>query len=169
MPRVRVHQHVNPLAPYFRFVSKPLDLAKIFVNPVLPLHLDIGAARGRFLLKMAEDKPECNFLGLEIREPLVEEANRLAAEKNLRNLHYEFTNATISLANLLQDFPENALQTVTIQFPDPWHKKKHAKRRMVTGEMVAGSGQASRRDGNDFYSDRCGISGGRNVRNFSRA
>lgn len=136
MPRVRVHQHVNPLAPYFRFVSKPLDLAKIFVNPVLPLHLDIGAARGRFLLKMAEDKPECNFLGLEIREPLVEEANRLAAEKNLRNLHYEFTNATISLANLLQDFPENALQTVTIQFPDPWHKKKHAKRRMVTGEMA---------------------------------
>lgn len=136
MPRVRVHQHVNPLAPYFRFVSKPLDLAQIFVHPALPLHLDIGAARGRFLLKMAEMTPGWNFLGLEIREPLVEEANRLAAEKNLSNLHYEFTNATISLGNLLKDFPENVLQTVTIQFPDPWHKKKHAKRRMVTGEMA---------------------------------
>jgi tRNA (guanine-N7-)-methyltransferase len=136
MPRVRVHQHVNPLAPYFRFVSKPLDLAKIFVNPELPLHLDIGSARGRFLLKMAELKPDWNFLGLEIREPLVAEANRLAAEQNLKNLHYEFTNATISLGNLLKNFPENVLQTVTVQFPDPWHKKKHAKRRMVTGEMV---------------------------------
>ena len=136
MPRVRVHQHVNPLAPYFRFVSKPLDLAKIFVNPALPLHLDIGSARGRFLLKMAEIEPDWNFLGLEIREPLVAEANRIAAEKNLQNLHYEFTNATISLGNLLKNFPENVLQAVTIQFPDPWHKKKHAKRRMVTGEMV---------------------------------
>ncbi|MDQ3798075.1 MAG: tRNA (guanosine(46)-N7)-methyltransferase TrmB [Acidobacteriota bacterium] len=136
MPRVRVHQHVNPLAPYFRFVSKPLDLAKIFVNPDLPLHLDVGAARGRFLLKMAEIKPDWNFLGLEIREPLVAEANRIAAEKNLQNLHYEFTNATISLGNLLKNFPENVLRAVTIQFPDPWHKKKHAKRRMVTGEMV---------------------------------
>jgi tRNA (guanine-N7-)-methyltransferase len=136
MPRVRVHQHVNPLAPYFRFVSQPLDLAKIFVNPALPLHLDIGAARGRFLLKMAEIKPDWNFLGLEIREPLVAEANRIAAESNLQNLHYEFTNATISLGNLLKNLPENLLQAVTIQFPDPWHKKKHAKRRMVTGEMV---------------------------------
>ncbi|HEX8250712.1 MAG TPA: tRNA (guanosine(46)-N7)-methyltransferase TrmB [Pyrinomonadaceae bacterium] len=136
MPRVRVHQHVNPLAPYFRFVSEPLDLTKIFVNPDLPLHLDIGAARGRFLLKMAEIKTDWNFLGLEIREPLVEEANRLATENNLQNLHYEFTNATISLGNLLKNFPENVLQAVTIQFPDPWHKKKHAKRRMVTGEMA---------------------------------
>jgi tRNA (guanine-N7-)-methyltransferase len=136
MPRVRVHQHVNPLAPYFRFVSKPLDLAQIFVHRALPLHLDIGSARGRFLLKMAEIMPGRNFLGLEIREPLVEEANRLAAEKKLSNLHYEFTNATVSLESLLKDFPENVLQTVTIQFPDPWHKKKHAKRRMVTGEMA---------------------------------
>lgn len=136
MPRVRVHQHVNPLAPYFRFISEPLDLTKIFVNPDLPLHLDIGAARGRFLLKMAEVKPEWNFLGLEIREPLVEEANRLAAEKNLQNLHYEFTNATISLGDLLKNFPEDVLQAVTIQFPDPWHKKKHAKRRMVNREMA---------------------------------
>jgi tRNA (guanine-N7-)-methyltransferase len=136
MPRVRVHQHVNPLAPYFRFVSKPLDLARIFVRPALPLHLDIGSARGRFLLKTAEIEPEWNFLGLEIREPLVAEANRLAAEKNLPNLHYEFTNATISLGNLLKDFPESVLRAVTIQFPDPWHKKKHAKRRMVTAEMA---------------------------------
>jgi tRNA (guanine-N7-)-methyltransferase len=137
MPRVRVHQHVNPLAPYFRFVSPPLDLAKIFARPELPLHLDIGSARGRFLLKMAEINPNQNFLGLEIREPLVAEANRLAAEKNLKNLRYEFTNATISLPNLLEKFPEDVLRTVTIQFPDPWYKKKHAKRRMVTGEMAA--------------------------------
>jgi tRNA (guanine-N7-)-methyltransferase len=136
MPRVRVHQHVNPLAPYFRFTPKPLEIEKIFVNPKLPLHLDVGSARGRFLLKMAEIEKGCNFLGVEIREPLVEEANRIAAENNLSNLHFEFCNAMIALDKLLEKLPENLLQTVTIQFPDPWYKKKHAKRRMVKDEMV---------------------------------
>jgi tRNA (guanine-N7-)-methyltransferase len=136
MPRVRVHQHVNPLAPYFRFTPTPLEIDRLFARPGLPLHLDVGSARGRFLLKMAELETNRNFLGVEIREPLVEEANRLAAEKNLSNLHYEFGNAMIALDRLLADLPENLLETVTIQFPDPWYKKKHAKRRMVNSEMV---------------------------------
>ena len=136
MPRVRVHQHVNPLAPYFRFTPKPLEIEKVFADSRLPLHLDIGCARGRFLLKMAEQFPERNFLGLEIRKPLVEEANRLRDEANLSNLHYEFVNAMLALDQLLEKLPDGILQTVTIQFPDPWYKKKHAKRRMVNAELV---------------------------------
>lgn len=136
MPRVRVHQHVNPLAPYFRFTPKPLDFSKIFADLKRPLHLDIGCARGRFLLQMAELFPEHNFLGVEIREPLVVEGNRLKDEQNLTNLHYEFVNATLALDRLLENLPADLLQTVTIQFPDPWYKKKHAKRRMVQQELV---------------------------------
>ena len=136
MPRVRVHQHVNPLAPYFRFTPQPIEIEKIYANPHLPLHLDIGSARGRFLLKMAELFPARNFLGVEIREPLVEESKRLARENNLANLHYEFNNATHSLDILLEKIPDAVLETVTIQFPDPWYKKKHAKRRMVNGNLV---------------------------------
>lgn len=136
MPRVRIHQHVNPLAPFYRFEPQPVELENIFANPALPLHLDIGSARGRFLLKMAEFEPERNFLGVEIREPLVTEANRLAAEKNLINLHYEFCNASFALDKFLENLPEGVLETVTIQFPDPWYKKKHAKRRMVNRKIV---------------------------------
>jgi tRNA (guanine-N7-)-methyltransferase len=136
MPRVRVHQHVNPLAPYFRFAPKPLEIEKVFANPFLPLHLDIGSARGRFLLKMAETEKDQNFLGVEIREPLVEEANRIAKEKNLINLHYEFCNVTLALDKLFKNLPANLLQIVTIQFPDPWYKKKHAKRRMVKDDLA---------------------------------
>ena len=136
MPRVRVHQHVNPLAPYFRFAPKPIEIEKIYADPHLPLHLDIGSARGRFLLNMAEMFPECNFLGVEIREPLVTEASRIAREKNLLNLHYEFNNATYSLDLLLEKLPADVLQFVTIQFPDPWYKKKHSKRRMVKDNLV---------------------------------
>lgn len=136
MPRVRVHQHVNPLAPYFRFTPKPLEFTEIFPKPDLPLHLDIGSARGRFLLKMAEIDKTKNYLGVEIREPLVIEANQLAKEAILTNLHYEFCNATMWLDRLLDNLPENILEIVTIQFPDPWYKKKHAKRRMVKDEMI---------------------------------
>ena len=136
MPRVRVHQHVNPLAPYFRFTPKPLEIEKVFVEQSSPIHLDIGCGRGRFLLKMAEINANRNFLGIEIREPLVEEANRIKNEKNLTNLHYEFCNATFALDKLLENLPRDVLHTVTIQFPDPWYKKKHAKRRMVKDNLA---------------------------------
>lgn len=136
MGRVRVHQHVNPLAPYFRFTPQPIEIEKIFADPELPIFLDIGCARGRFLLKMAGLEKRQNFLGIEIREPLVIEANRLAEEANLDNLHYEFTNAMLNLDKSLENIPKGILQTVTIQFPDPWFKKKHAKRRMVNSHLV---------------------------------
>ncbi len=135
MPRVRVHQHVNPLSPFYCLPPKPIAIQSIFARPDLPLHLDIGCARGRFLLKMAQIRSDCNFLGVEIREPLVDEANRIAEENALKNLHYEFNNATHSLDVLLENLPP-VLQTVTIQFPDPWFKKKHAKRRMVKDNLV---------------------------------
>jgi len=136
MPRVRVHQHVNPLSPHYRQEPRPVSLTAVFVNPDLPLHLDIGCARGRFVLRMAEIETRWNFLGVEIRELLVIEANRIAAEQGLKNLHYEFCNAMMWLGRLLADIPDGLLQTVTIQFPDPWFKKKHAKRRMVNAELV---------------------------------
>jgi tRNA (guanine-N7-)-methyltransferase len=136
MPRVRVHQHVNPLAPFYRQAPKPLVLDEVFADASRPLHLDIGCARGRFLLRMAEVEPGWNFLGVEIREPLVDEANRLASVGGLTNLHYAFCNAMLWLDRLIMNVPDDRLQMVTIQFPDPWFKKKHAKRRMVNVELV---------------------------------
>lgn len=136
MPRVRVHQHVNPLSPYYRQAPKPVDIETMFADPERPLLLDIGCARGRFLLRMAEAEPKWNYLGVEIREPLVNEANRLAAEAGFANVHYAFCNAMLWLDRLLEGIPDGVLQNVTIQFPDPWFKKKHAKRRMVNEEMV---------------------------------
>jgi tRNA (guanine-N7-)-methyltransferase len=135
MARVRVHQHVNPLSPYYRQPPTPVAL-DVFAKPDLPLLLDIGCARGRFLLRMAEAEPGWNYLGVEIREPLVDEGNRLANEAALTNLHYDFCNAMVWLELLLREIPEGILQMVTIQFPDPWFKKRHAKRRMVNAELV---------------------------------
>lgn len=136
MPRVRVRQHVNPLSKRYQIPLNPPFWESIYSDLRQPFWLDIGSARGRFLLEMARIQPEYNFLGLEIREPLVEEANAKRDELGLTNLHYLFCHVNPSLETLLASLPQNALHYVTIQFPDPWFKKRHAKRRIVQPGLV---------------------------------
>ncbi|AKG23687.1 tRNA (guanosine(46)-N7)-methyltransferase TrmB [Calothrix sp. 336/3] len=137
MSRVRVRQHVNPLAQKYQVSIDALNWEKIYTHYQQPLHLDIGCARGRFLCQMAEVSKNWNFLGLEIRQPLVEEANRIRDDLDLGNLHYLFCNVNNSLRSLLSSLPSQTLQRVSIQFPDPWFKTRHAKRRVVQPELVA--------------------------------
>jgi len=136
LPRVRVRQHVNPLSKKYQTPVIPPDWEKVYAQATQPLHLDIGCARGEFLLSMAQLEPDWNFLGLEIREPLVQQANVNVLELGLSNLHYLFGNVNNSLPALLDSFPTGTLQRVTIQFPDPWFKKRQAKRRLVQPELV---------------------------------
>ncbi len=136
MAKVRVRQHVNPLSIKYQTPVTPPNWTEIYSQPNQPLHLDIGCARGEFLLKMATLQPDYNFLGLEIRESLVKDANQLVAELGLKNLHYLFGNANNSLVPILESLPQKILQQVTIQFPDPWFKKRQMKRRVVKPEMV---------------------------------
>ena len=136
MARVRVRQHVNPLSSKYQQPFCAPDWQKIYSHLSLPLHLDLGCARGRFLLEMAQKHTKTNFLGLEIRQPLVIEANQLRDQYGLTNLHYLFININNSLKDLLLSLPENSLKLVMIQFPDPWFKKKHQKRRLIQPELV---------------------------------
>ncbi len=137
MSPVRVRQHVNPLAIKYKTPILPLNWQQIYTDPTQPLHLDIGCARGQFLLEMATFEPNWNYLGLEIREVLVDDATSLARKLNLTNLHYLFCNVNNSLAPLLKSLSPGTLQRVTIQFPDPWFKNRHAKRRMLQPQLVA--------------------------------
>lgn len=136
MVRVRVRQHVNPLASkYQQSVTLP-NFSHIYDDINKPLHLDIGCARGRFLWQIAQVESNWNFLGLEIREPLVIEANSWRDEKGLNNLHYLFCNANISLEKILESLPTGILQRVSILFPDPWFKQRHQRRRVVQPKLV---------------------------------
>jgi len=87
-------------------------------------------------MAMAEQFPEWNFLGLEIREPLVIRANAHRDEAGLTNLHFIFCNANNSLRWMLESLPAGVLRWVAVQFPDPWFKKRHQKRRVVQPEVV---------------------------------
>jgi tRNA (guanine-N7-)-methyltransferase len=131
-----VRQHVNPLSRFYQLPRPLPEPAALFTDAELPLHLDIGAARGRFLLAMAQGEPDWNHLGVEIRRPLVDAAEADRQALQLQNLHYLFCNANISLEGWLAALPPGLLQRVTIQFPDPWFKKKHHKRRVLQPELL---------------------------------
>ncbi len=132
-----VRQHVNPLSSFHQLPRCLPPPAELFAAAALPLHLDIGCARGRFLLALAHQDPTRNHLGVEIRRPLVDaaEAERLGA--GLTNLHFLFCNATINLQDWLQALPPGRLALVTIQFPDPWFKQKHRKRQVLQPPLLA--------------------------------
>jgi len=134
---VRVREHVNPLSRHYDRAIEPPDWSQLFPQGDRPLHLDIGCAKGHFALAMGELTPDWNFLGLEIREPLVHQANRWAQERNLDNVRYLPCNANRSIRPLLSSLPAGIVQCVTIQFPDPWFKKRHQKRRVVQPSLVS--------------------------------
>ncbi|MBD2082070.1 tRNA (guanosine(46)-N7)-methyltransferase TrmB [Leptolyngbya sp. FACHB-17] len=137
MAIVRVREHVNPLSRKYQTPTTPPDWNQVFADPSLPLHLDIGCGRGIFLLKMAQADPKWNYLGLEIREPIVDQALEWRNEAGLKNLHYIFCNVSNSLQPILASLQPGTLARVSIQFPDPWFKRKHQKRRVVQPEIVA--------------------------------
>ena len=136
MGRSRVRQHVNPLTDKYQQVFAMPEWEGIYADLNAPLHLDIGCARGRFVLEMAQRYPDRNFLGIEIRDPLVKDANDIRDRLQLKNLHYLFANINTSLQALLDSLPSDRLQWITIQFPDPWFKKRHHKRRVVQPDLV---------------------------------
>lgn len=141
MPPIRrVRQHVNPLSNKYSTPAAAPVWSEVFADPLLPLHLDIGCAKGDFVREMAAQVTDWNFLGLEIRRPLVERAlmrhGRAVAAGGQRNLHFIFCNANNSLRSVLETYA-GGLQCVSIQFPDPWFKKRHQKRRVVQPELVA--------------------------------
>lgn len=137
MAGVRVRQHVNPLSQKYLQPVHPPNWPQIYAKPDQPLHLDIGCGRGHFLRQMAQLQSDWNFLGLEIREPLVGQALQWRDELALNNLHFLFCNANNCLYSLFDGGSSNPLKRVTIQFPDPWFKKRHQKRRLVQPELVS--------------------------------
>ena len=143
-----VRQHVNPLSRFFQLPLALPEPTELFSNAELPIHLDIGCARGRFLLALAQQHTDVNHLGVEIRRPLVKAAEADRQALGLGNLHYLFCNANISLEAWLGSLPPGQLDLVSIQFPDPWFKKKHHKRRVLQPALlraIAGALQPGKR------------------------
>lgn len=98
-----------------------------------PVVLEIGFGMGTSLVTMASQHPECNYVGVEVHPPGVANIFKLIVSEGLENLRIYQTDA---VALLKEDFTPSSLSTVQIYFPDPWHKKRHNKRRIIQPEFL---------------------------------
>ena len=145
-----MRQHVNPLSEFFQLPLILPDKAIIFQEPHYPIHIDIGSAKGEFLIELASKHSKLNFLGLEIREPLVVVAERKRKKLALKNLKFLFCNVNVSLDKWLLTLDYGQLKRVSIQFPDPWFKRKHFKRRVLKASFINTIAKSLTKDGELF-------------------
>lgn len=114
------------------FSPSTLDLDACFGRRA-PRVLDIGCGMGETTLDLAGRHPENDYLAVEVHRPGVGRLIREAAEAGLRNLRVICHDA---VEVIRFQIPDRSLDQVYILFPDPWPKKKHHKRRLVTGSFL---------------------------------
>ena len=122
-----MRQHVNPLNINFKEIERIPSLIEMFGDSKLNLHLDIGCAAGEFLVDLALVNPSWNYLGIEIRERLVNNARLKVQERKIRNLYYIFGNANNILNDVQYKFLIQNVKSISFNFPDPWFKKNILK------------------------------------------
>lgn len=114
------------------FQPRLLDLDSLYATPA-PLVVEIGFGMGQSLVAMAQAAPEFNFLGIEVHRPGVGACLAAAGELGLTNLKVIEHDAVEVLRQMI---PDNSLARLQLYFPDPWHKTRHHKRRIVQTEWV---------------------------------
>ena len=112
--------------------TEPFDFTKIYGNQH-PVIMEIGFGMGKSLVEMAEQNPDKNYLGIEVHTPGVGACLAYALERNVKNLRVICHDATEILRDCIADHSLGGLQ---LFFPDPWHKAKHHKRRIVQAPFV---------------------------------
>jgi len=116
-----------------------LSLYKGAIDPEIifgrkaPLVLEIGFGMGDSLLEMAKNEPEKDFIGIEVHPPGVGKLINNAGKDGVKNLRVYMADAM----DVLEDcIPNASIDRLQLYFPDPWHKKKHNKRRIVQPAFV---------------------------------
>ena len=113
-------------------VDWPLRQARLFPQ-VNPLIVEIGFGNGDYLLHLAETRPDCNLIGCEISSQSMAKAEAKIEKRGLPNCRPIHCRAETALAHLLE--PETVAE-FHINYPDPWFKKRHQRRRLIQRETV---------------------------------
>jgi tRNA (guanine-N7-)-methyltransferase len=115
------------------FQAAALDAERVFGRSA-PLVLEIGFGMGQATAQIAAAQPGTDFIGIEVHAPGVGALLQRIAESGLDNLRLLQHDAVPVLEQMIAPA---SLAGVHVFFPDPWHKKKHHKRRLIQAEFVA--------------------------------
>ena len=130
--QVRALQELGPrfVLPY---TTTHADWSQVFGRQA-PRILEIGFGMGQATAAIAHARPEVDFIGVEVHEPGVGALLKLIGEGQLTNLRILQHDAVEVLENMITP---GSLAGVHVFFPDPWHKKRHHKRRLIQPPLVA--------------------------------
>jgi tRNA (guanine-N7-)-methyltransferase len=125
---------LGDLGPKFMipYVKAPLDFEAAFGRKA-PVILEIGFGMGDTTAFIAKNAPDKDFIGVEVHTPGVGSLLKLIGEQELGNLRVIQHDAVEVLDHMI---PANSLAGVHIYFPDPWHKARHNKRRLIQAPFV---------------------------------
>jgi tRNA (guanine-N7-)-methyltransferase len=112
--------------------ADPLELEATFGRRA-PRCLEIGFGVGEVIGSLAENNPHIDYLGIEVHRPGVGRLLLRAAQADLRNLRVICHDAVEVLRDNIRD---DSLDEILVFFPDPWHKKRHHKRRLIDPAFV---------------------------------
>ncbi|MET0930109.1 MAG: tRNA (guanosine(46)-N7)-methyltransferase TrmB [Aeromicrobium sp.] len=110
-----------------------LDRGAVF-GRVAPLVVEIGSGRGEALVHAARENPDLDFLGLEVYVPGVAQTLVKMRHAGVTNIRLAVVDAAEALTTMI---PAGSVHELRLWFPDPWHKKRHHKRRLVNLAFAA--------------------------------
>lgn len=116
-------------SPYVAIDIEPWQgrFPEFFETQAKPLYLELGCGKGRFLIDLATRHPEANFLGIDSEANALISAKRTLEEAALPNCRL----ARFDIVYIEKLFTENQVNGLYINFPNPWPKKRHHKRRLT--------------------------------------
>jgi tRNA (guanine-N7-)-methyltransferase len=114
------------------FKAEPLSMDSLF-GRAAPRTLEIGFGNGEHLAALAAAHPDRDYFGIEVHRPGVGHLLLLASTNNLTNMRASSHDA---VEVLREQIAESSLDEVLVLFPDPWHKKRHHKRRLIQPPFV---------------------------------
>jgi tRNA (guanine-N7-)-methyltransferase len=116
------------------FHNVPLDLDQAFGRAGAPRCLEIGFGAGEVIGSLAEGHPQIDYLGIEVHRAGVGRLLLRAAQSKLANVRVICHDAVEVLGAAIRD---GSFDEILVFFPDPWHKKRHHKRRLIDAEFAA--------------------------------
>jgi tRNA (guanine-N7-)-methyltransferase len=123
------HEIKPQIIPFHTY--EPIDGSCLFGNSK-PLNIEIGTGNGDFILHSAINHSQENFLGFEIVKQLIIKTAKKIMDNNLKNIRLIHYDAVF----FIKMFKNNSVKNIYINFPDPWPKRRHHKRRIIKVDFL---------------------------------
>ena len=115
-----------------------------------PIQIEVGMGKGRFIMELAQQNPDINYIGIERYSSVLLRGLQKRAQLELNNIYF----MCIDAKNMADYFAPGEVNKIYLNFSDPWPKDRHAKRRLTSRQFFARYDQILKKEGHlEFKTD----------------